>query len=116
MRIVKERPDYELFENNCQNFARYLVEELSPGSFCPRTIKHVFDDWISLATNTTQRGLPGAYPRTATSRTTESEMYFTARESSRTSRGSADDQMSMSVSLDDSASSETRCVALTDLQ
>jgi len=61
VKITKERPDYDLFENNCQNFARYLVEEICPGSFCPATIQNVLVRWrIFSAYSQTQ--LPRRYP------------------------------------------------------
>jgi hypothetical protein len=103
LRIVKERPDYELFENNCQNFARYLVEKISPGSFCPNTIKHVLEEWRILATDSKRR-LPGAYPNSIISTVTESGMYFTARENNSESDSSSQRRKLLSVFLDDSAS------------
>jgi len=42
---MQDHPDYRLFENNCQNFARYLVEEITPDANCPGTIKHLLADW-----------------------------------------------------------------------
>jgi len=79
LRIVRERPDYDLFENNCQNFVSYLAEEICPGSCLPNTFKHVFEECTTLAT-LSKRRLPGAYPNSSLSTTTESGMYFTARE------------------------------------
>jgi len=32
LRIIQENPDYALFENNCQNFAKYLLEIESVGT------------------------------------------------------------------------------------
>ena len=40
-----ERPDYKIFTNNCQNFAKYLIEDIFPGSFCPATIENVLGRW-----------------------------------------------------------------------
>jgi len=102
LRIVEQRPDYKLFENNCQNFARYLVEEISPGSFCPNTIKHVLEEWTTLATDPKRR-LPGAYPNSIISTITYSGMYFTAREEFDDATSSSQRRI-MSVFLDESAS------------
>jgi len=102
LRIKSERPDYELLKNNCQNFARYLVEEISPGSFCPKTIKHVFEEWTTIATDSKRR-LPGAYPNSIISTITESGMYFTAREEFDDATSSSQRRI-MSVFLDESAS------------
>jgi hypothetical protein len=55
------------------------VEEIAPGSFCPKTIKHVFDEWTTLATESKRR-IPGAYPNSIISTVAESDMYFTAPE------------------------------------
>lgn len=62
LRIIKSRPDYKLYENNCQNFAKYLVETISPGSFCPDTIQSYMEQWLATSTSS-KTYLPGAYPR-----------------------------------------------------
>ena len=60
MRITKERPNYELFENNCQNFAKYLVELMCPGCLTPDTIQIVLQRWQNCTVQPTGR-IPGAY-------------------------------------------------------
>ena len=39
--IIAERPTFRLFENNCQNFVRFLLEVLCPGVSIPDTIQEV---------------------------------------------------------------------------
>lgn len=41
-RITQERKDYRVITNNCQNFAQWLIEEISPGAHCPDTIQALF--------------------------------------------------------------------------
>jgi len=64
MRITEQRPTYQLFENNCQNFAKYLVEFMCPGCLTPDTIQTVLQRWQD---STVQPGhrIPGAYPVSA---------------------------------------------------
>jgi len=61
MRITKERPTYELFENNCQNFAKYLVELMCPGCLTPDTILTVLQRWQDSTVEPSGR-IPGMYP------------------------------------------------------
>lgn len=64
LRIVRERPNYELFENNCQNFVTFLLNVLCPGVLIPETIQCVLErlrDIVTLTTNN-KTSLPGAYP------------------------------------------------------
>lgn len=56
-----ERPDYRLFENNCQNFAKYLLEVVCPGAARPETIQSVLIRLQTINQNISQR-LPGTYP------------------------------------------------------
>src|SRR5271170_7120180 len=63
MRITKQRPNYELFENNCQNFAKYLVELMCPGCLTPDTILTVLQRWQDSTVEPSGR-IPGAYPIT----------------------------------------------------
>jgi hypothetical protein len=63
MRIVAERPDYSLFENNCQNFVKFLLEVVCPGGPIPATIQLVLERLHSDISSPRQRlSLPGAYP------------------------------------------------------
>jgi hypothetical protein len=63
LRITQARPDYFLFENNCQNFAKYLLEAISPGSYSPRPISDIIKRWLTATSNPQIFGrLPGAYP------------------------------------------------------
>jgi hypothetical protein len=43
---MKEHDDYTGIENNCQRFVKYLVEEVSPGSFNLKTIESILDRLI----------------------------------------------------------------------
>lgn len=103
-RIVKDRPDYELFENNCQNFSKYLVDAISPGSFCVETIKDMLDQWLDLPV-TPPGQLPGTYPKSVFNSFTETGTYFTASEGRETSDDcSIDKTQAISMPRDDSAS------------
>jgi hypothetical protein len=103
-RIVKEKPDYELLENNCQNFSKYLVDAISPGSFCVETIKDMLDQWLDLAGNPPGR-LPGTYPNSVFTSSTETGTYFTASEGWEMSDDcSIDRTQAISMPRDDSSS------------
>jgi hypothetical protein len=80
MRIVLERPDYHLFENNCQNFVKFLLEVICPGSPIPATIENVLARWQDISTSRQGLSLPGAYPPSIT--TTERLSFVTASETS----------------------------------
>jgi hypothetical protein len=104
LRIVKDKPDYELFENNCQNFSKYLVDAISPGSFCVDTIKDMLDRWLDPAVIPLGR-LPGTYPRSVCSSSTETRTYFTASEGwERSDDCSIDGTQAISMPCNDSAS------------
>jgi len=63
IQIINEHPDYRLFENNCQNFVKYLLEAICPGVEIPDTIQCIsqkLNDVSTVASNPTI--LPGAYP------------------------------------------------------
>lgn len=63
LRIIKKHPNYELLNNNCQNFVKYLLEALCPGAPIPDTIQCVLErlqDMFTVTNNTIS--LPGAYP------------------------------------------------------
>ena len=80
---MKERPNYELFENNCQNFVTFLVDVLCPGAVIPETFQRILERLRDLVTVTTNniRSLPGAYPLSNTSislSVTSSESWITA--------------------------------------
>src|SRR5271170_3368973 len=61
MRITEQRPTYQLFENNCQNFAKYLIEFMCPGCLTPDTIQVVLQRWQDGTVQPSGR-IPGAYP------------------------------------------------------
>jgi ankyrin repeat protein len=68
IRIVDERPDYRLFENNCQNFAKYLLERICPGVAIPDTIQMVLERLKNAISPDAKTGkLPGTYPRSTVS-------------------------------------------------
>lgn len=75
LRIIKEHPDYHLFENNCQNFAKYLLESLCPSVSIPETIQNILE---RLQDFSTQISLPGAYPPSSIS--TYETSFVTASE------------------------------------
>lgn len=74
LRILRERPDYESFENNCQNFTKYLVESISPGSFSHKTIRQVLDRWQVLADDAREH-FPGTYADSVDSEATQTATY-----------------------------------------
>lgn len=85
-RIIKERPDYSLFENNCQNFAKYLVEAISPASKYPETIHNFLQKWVPPAGHSeASTQLPGTYPSSPTTTEPQSESYYSASEDTWTS-------------------------------
>ena len=47
LKIIEEKPGYNLFENNCQNFTKYLVDAISPGSFRTEMVKTILDRFIA---------------------------------------------------------------------
>ena len=57
------------------------MEWISPGSFCPATIKDALDHWLALAQHPDP--MPGTYPKDTVTVTTSSEQrtFFTASES-----------------------------------
>jgi hypothetical protein len=61
---VEERPDYSLFENNCQNFVKYLHQTVCPSASIPATIQNVLE---RLQTSRQRLSLPGAYPASISS-------------------------------------------------
>lgn len=86
MRIVEERPDYHVIENNCQNFVKFLLEIVCPNAPIPDTIQNVLERLQDISTSRQRLSLPGAYPPSSMeclSFVTASEMsWVTASESS----------------------------------
>lgn len=85
--IVKERPDYRLFENNCQNFVTYLLAIICPDAAIPDTIQTVLQRLQDISNTVSSHGsiLPGTYPASisTTSFTVSSgTTWFTASSSS----------------------------------
>jgi hypothetical protein len=76
MRILAERPDYSLFENNCQNFVKFLLEVICPNGPVPATIQMVLERMIDIKTSRQTLSLPGAYPPSIIS--TEGMSFVTA--------------------------------------
>jgi hypothetical protein len=59
--ITTSRPDYSLFENNCQNFVRFLLDAISPEADVSSSVESLLN---RLSTGETFNDpLPGAYPR-----------------------------------------------------
>lgn len=73
-KIIKEQPDYSFYENNCQKFAKYLVEAICPVSVYPETIHNFLRKWLNSGGHPEARTtLPGTYPTSPT--TTESDAW-----------------------------------------
>jgi hypothetical protein len=70
---MKERPDYLIIDNNCQNFAMYLSEAINPGLDFPKEIQTVKERYFTAVDAT----LPGAYPPSIAGTETESGTYYT---------------------------------------
>ena len=64
IRIIKSRPNFHLFENNCQNFVKFLLEAMCPTAPVPETIRCVIERLLDLSTVARRPGnpLPGTYP------------------------------------------------------
>jgi hypothetical protein len=63
--IIQRHPDYSLFNDNCQNFARYLVKSICQNSMCPAPFNHYVSNVLSrlLAPSYAKVvRLPGTYP------------------------------------------------------
>lgn len=86
VRITNEYPEYALYDNNCQNFAKYLVESITVRSLSSETIEESISRWLNALVPprfVTLRTTPG-YSPTATSMSfhTASEIsVYTASES-----------------------------------
>lgn len=81
LRIIEEHPDYGLYENNCQNFVKYLLEFVCPGAVVPATIQNVLQRLQEASLAASKRvSIPGAYPSSRNS--TVSTSYVTASETS----------------------------------
>jgi hypothetical protein len=83
MEITATRPNYHLFENNCQNFAKFLVEAICTVSVSPETIENVLQRLgnagiVPVPVGESAR-LPGTYPITVKSTLDE---WFTASDNS----------------------------------
>ena len=63
--ITTSRPDYSLFENNCQNFVRFLLDAISPEADVSSSVESLLN---RLSTGETfNNPLPGAYPHSVES-------------------------------------------------
>jgi hypothetical protein len=80
IRIIDERPDYHIIENNCQNFAKFLLKFMCPSASIPDTIQDLFERWqrFPVPASSSNQFLPGAYP--PSSRATDSTSFITASE------------------------------------
>jgi|SRR5277367_128354 len=68
-RLIAKRRTFQLFENNSQNFVKFLLEELCPGVPIPDTIKDILQRLEDVSTVAEAYGnvLPGGYPTSVTS-------------------------------------------------
>jgi hypothetical protein len=64
--ITRSRPDYSVFENNCQNFVRFLIEAISPHSNVTDSVITILSRQSTIADDLIVT-LPGAYPRSVES-------------------------------------------------
>ena len=77
IRIIDVHPDYDIFENNCQNFAKYLLEAICPDAPIPQTIADVLQRLQNIECLTEISGtLPGAYPLSVSP--TDDDSFVTA--------------------------------------
>lgn len=68
-RIIAERPTFCLFENNCQNFVKFLLNALCPGVPIRDTIQDILQRLqdIPRVANAVNDALPGTYPASRSS-------------------------------------------------
>ena len=62
--ISKERPKYNLINNNCQNFAKYLIEAISLAHLDTQTLEDIVAGLFDTASSSTVR-LPETYPESS---------------------------------------------------
>lgn len=67
-----------LFKHNCQNFASYLVQAISPGALLPHTIQDFLKTWFDPPMQSAIQ-FPGTFPESPTT-SGDSGSYFTAVE------------------------------------
>ena len=60
--ITASRPEYSLFENNCQNFVRFLLDAISPEADVSSLVESLLNR-LSTVGETFNDPLPGAYPQ-----------------------------------------------------
>ena len=107
LQIINTHPDYRLFENNCQNFAKYLLETICPDASIPQTITEVLQGLQNIRNVTPLTAIPGAYPCSIASadndsfETASGTYWFTTTE---TSWITAPDYSMMSVKENDDLS------------
>ena len=70
--IVNQRPKYSLINNNCQNFAKYLIEAISMVHLDTQTLEDVISSLVDTASSSRVR-LPGTYPESSASTGTSQE-------------------------------------------
>src|SRR5271155_1658919 len=81
IRITETKPNYQLFENNCQNFAKYLIEFMCPECLTPDTIQTLLQRWQDSTVQPSGR-IPGTYPASVvTILSSPDRTYVTANES-----------------------------------
>ena len=78
--IMATRPDYSLFENNCQNFIRYLIDAISPGSDVWSSVRIVMDR-LSIGGEDLRYPIPGGYPQSFHSSESSNSSFATATNS-----------------------------------
>jgi hypothetical protein len=65
-KITTSRPDYSLFENNCQNFVRFLLDAICPEADVWSSVESLMNR-LSTVGETFNDPLPGAYPQSVQS-------------------------------------------------
>jgi hypothetical protein len=47
IRIMREKPDYNKLDRDCQTFIKYLIDAISPGGLRPDMIKTILERFVS---------------------------------------------------------------------
>ena len=116
MEIIKNRPDYGLFENNCQNFVRFLAEAISPDVNVWNSVEFIHKQ-VSNVEHASLPSLPGAYPKSIDSRhSSSSDVTYTSATTSEGEEGELWNHLDTSGTLEKEPGSdlvveENRCSA-----
>lgn len=84
-RIIRERPTYDLFTNNCQNFAKFLIETICGVVASQESIQDVLRRLDDEEMKRHWPKIPGAYPESSMGDTfisAFSQSFYTVEEDS----------------------------------